>query len=141
MESAEYQAIVSCGLALQELIGYSYRSLTPSLRSSGLISRDTEERTRLNSTGSDIASNILGNVESSIKADPSLYFNFLETLDDPYYDRVKQDLESAREKHSRSQGKNCLFLYCSAISASNLGSLNHLMIYIFEVDVLAEPFL
>ena len=136
MESPEYKAIVSCGRSLQELIGYSYRGLTPSLRSSGLISGDTEERTRLNSTGSDIASNILGNVQSSIKADSSLYLNFLEILDDPYYDCVRRELESAREKHSRSQGKK---LYCSAISASNLGSLNHLMIYISEVDSLAEP--
>ncbi len=106
-DSPEYAAIIDCGRELQEVIGRSYLSLTPSLLSKKLISRDTEERTRLNSTGSDIASHLLSDIRSSIRRKSTCFQEFIEILrEDSYCDDVRdmllEKLSLIRRKKDKS---------------------------------------
>ena len=106
MECPEYQAIVSCRTNLQDLVSHDCDSVTPLLREHGLISETTEGRTRLNSTGSRIAGEILSNVESSIKHNPKLYYKFLESLrevNEVYYQDVIRKIEEERKKKEQQR--------------------------------------
>ena len=98
-EVPEFQAVFRCGQKLQELIKHDYHNLAPSLLSSGLISQQTEQKTRLPSTGSaEIANEILDNVRSKIKTEPRLYSDFLKALSHPYYDSIRIELEKELQK-------------------------------------------
>ena len=106
MESPEYQAIVSCTANLQELMSHDCDKITPLLRKHGLISETTEGRTRLNSTGSHIAGEILSNVQSSIKYSPNLYYKFLDSLKEAgecYYEDVITIVEEERKKKEQQR--------------------------------------
>ena len=106
MESPEYQAIVSCKANLQELMSHDCDTITPLLRQHRLISETTEGRTRLNSTGSHIAGEILSNVQSSIKCSPALYYKFLDSLkeaDEGYYKDVIRKVEEERKKKEQQR--------------------------------------
>lgn len=101
----EYQAIRRCRHSLKELIQHDYHDLASSLLSKGLISVDTESKTRLNSTGAEIANTLLANVESTVEVEPRLYSDFLEALGGSYYNSVRDELERVRDELERTRNE------------------------------------
>ena len=93
-EPPEFQAIRDCSRNLTELIKHDVHNLGSILIGKGLISEETERRTRLNSTGTEIANSILDNVRSVVKVDPNRYSDFYDSLNGSYYDKVKKELDS-----------------------------------------------